>query len=254
MSHPTVNQRPVRMAGFTALLAVATMNLLSASSVQAQAKPNLRVSAIATPGGLCAGNENKVRVSITNNSLAGVRESIPVILFVSQPPNQPTSYLAHLEKGIGPQTTTGQPVWFHDVVIPATGSVTLRAVVNPDQQIEESNYNDNDRIQNVRVTRTCGAAPEPPAGNTLTVYVFKSGTWSGQGFGQHVGGANVAVTCGTFSGSGTTGANGTVAIPNVPKSPPICNIAVNKGPNCSGSGTKNMGTYATKVNVEIPCD
>jgi len=201
---------------------------------------------------LCAGNENKVRVNVQNSSqLAGVRQKIPVILFVSQPPGQPTSYVGHLEQGIGPQGN--QPVWFHNVVVPNTGGATLRAVVNPDQEIEESNYTNNDRIQQVRVANVCGQASSPPPGYKMTVYVYKSGTWSA-GSGQHVSNANVAITCGTFSGSGTTATNGTTQILNVPKSPPICNIAVSKGSGCSGSAVKNMGAYDTKVNVEVPCN
>ena len=165
-NNPRIAVETVKGALGTVASVALVIGLLGGQSapVWAQAKPDLRISAIATPGGLCAGNENKVRVNVQNSSqLAGVRQKIPVILFVSQPPGQPTSYVGHLEQGIGPQSN--QPVWFHNVVVPNTGGATLKAVVNPDQEIEESNYTNNDRIQQVRVANVCGQASSPPPGH-----------------------------------------------------------------------------------------
>lgn len=109
--------------------------------------PDLQISQIATPGGLCKGNLNKVRVNITNSQMVAVKVKIPVILYVSQQGEQPSSYVGYLDGGIGPNSNYGQPVWFNNVVIPQTGKgVTLKAVVNPDQDIHESNYKNNTKI------------------------------------------------------------------------------------------------------------
>ena len=221
---------------------------LTPLAVYAQAKPDLKVSAIATPGGLCAGEQGKVRVTVTNGSMAAVSQPIPVILFVSQPPNQPTSFVGNLPNGIGPNDNYGKPVWFNNVVVPSAGQVTLRAVVNPDQQVEESNYNNNSRIQNANV-KDC-AAPKPTGAN-LSVTVYKPGTWQAGQY-QAVSGANVQVTGGSFNGSGVTGANGKALIESVPKG--STNIQVSK-PGCRATANRSymMPTYNANVNIELDC-
>ena len=221
---------------------------LTPGTIYAQAKPDLKVSAIATPGGLCAGEPGKVRVTVTNGSMAAVSQPIPVILFVSQPPNQPTSFVGSLPNGIGPNDNYGKPVWFNNVVAPSAGAVTLRAVVNPDQQIEESNYNNNSRIQNANV-KDC-SAPKPQ-GATLSITVYKPGTWQAGQY-QAVSGANVQVACGSFNGSGVTGTNGKASIGSVPKG--SCNIQVSK-PGCPATVNRTymMPTYNANVNIELDC-
>jgi len=244
---------PVNRVAKAGIRVVVTAVLLALAPVaaQAQPKPDLRVSSIRTPGGLCAGNENKVQVTVTNGSMAAVTQPISVILFVSQAGQQPTSYVGTLPNGIGPNDNYGQPVWFYNVVVPVTGQVTLKATIPADQGILESNYGNNDRIQNANVTKVCGAPPTPPAGANLTVTVYKAGTWQG---GQYtaISGANVAVTCGGgFSGSGVTGANGKASIPAVPKG--MCTINVSK-PGCPpNSSSFNMPMYDTNRNVELDC-
>ena len=235
------------------ILLVVTAVLLALAPVvaQAQAKPDLRVSSIRTPGGLCAGNENKVQVTVTNGSMAAVTQSISVILFVSQAGQQPTSYVGTLDGGIGPKDNYGKPVWFHNVVVPATGQVTLKATIPADQGILESNYGNNDRIQNANVTKVCGAPPTPAAGAALTVTVYKTGTWQA---GQYtaISGASVGVTCASgFSGSGTTGADGKTSIPSVPKG--MCTINVSKAGCPSNTSSFNMPTYNTNRNVDLNC-
>lgn len=241
-----------RMMKAQVLLAVtAVLVALVPAVAQAQAKPDLRISSIRTPGGLCAGNENKVQVTVTNGSMAAVNQPISVILFVSQAGQQPTSYVGTLDAGIGPNDNYGKPVWFHNVVVPATGKVTLKATIPADQGILESNFGNNDRIQNANVTRVCGAAPPPPAGAALTVTVYKTGTWQA---GQYtaISGAHVGVTCGGgFAASGVTGANGKASMSSVPKG--MCTINVSKAGCPSNSSGFNMPTYDTNRNVDLNC-
>jgi hypothetical protein len=247
-THPASTRPTVALALFVAFAATA----LGAPAAEAQAKPDLRVSRISTPGGLCVGNDGKVQVNIQNSSQqAPVKETVPVKLTISQPPAPPTAHLAYIENGIGPNGN--QAAWFHNVPIAATGSVTLHAHVNPDLQIEESNYRNNDRRQTVTVTSVCGAPPPPPAGATLTVSVYQTGTWSG-GQGQWIPGANVSVSCGTvFSANGQTGSNGKVSFPGTPKSPPTCTISVSK-PGCTSNSLGfGMPSYNTNRNVDISC-
>ncbi len=224
------------------------------------AKPNLRISTIATPGGLCVGTDSKVRVNITNGSVAAVKAKIPVILVVSQAGQGPTSYLGYLEKGIGPNTNTGQPVWFHNVKIEAQGTVTLKAHVNPDNEIEESNYNDNVKVQTARVTKNCGQATTPTAGN-LTVTLYQQGSWSA---GNYTAIANAQVTVkkgGATVGTGTTGSNGKVTINNVDKgsievyaTKNGCQLITNVPNGTQAVHKHNMPTYNTNINVQMNCN
>lgn len=233
------------------VVATAVLAGLAPAMALAPAKPDLRVSSIRTPGGLCAGNENKVQVSVTNTSLVGVQQPISVILFVSQDGQQPTSYVGTLPNGIGPNANYGQPVWFHNVVVPATGQVTLKATIPADQGILESDYTNNHRVRKVNVTRVCGAAPTPRPGASLTVTVYKTGTWRG---GQYtaISGANVAVTCGGgFSASGTTGADGKTFFPSVPRG--MCTINVAKAGCPPKSSSYLMSTYDTNRYVDLNC-
>ena len=132
----------------TATMATLLAATVLSTSALAAAKPDLKVSAIATPGGICS--QNKVRVTVVNSQQAGVSDPIPVILTVSQPPNQPTAHVGTLENGIGPNANSGLPVWFHNIPVQANGGpVTLRAHVNPDLEVEESVYNNNTKVVTV---------------------------------------------------------------------------------------------------------
>ena len=89
------------------------MSFFLFSSVQvfgSSAKPDLKVSKITTVGGLCIGNKNKVRVTVINTQMAGVKKKIPVILYVSVSGHPSSSYVGYLNSGIGPNNNSGLPV------------------------------------------------------------------------------------------------------------------------------------------------
>lgn len=117
--------------------------------------PDLKVSAISTPGGLCMGNKSTVRVSIINSQMAKVKVDIPVILLIYQDGGHRTPYVGKLKGGIGPNAISGQPVWFKNVVIDGKYPVTIKAIVNPDHEIFESVANNNDKIITARVKGNC---------------------------------------------------------------------------------------------------
>ena len=232
-----------------ALIAIVAMSFSNPNSSKELAiLPDLKVSAIATPGGLCKGNESKVRVSITNSQMAGVKVKIPVILYVSQNGERPSSYVGYLESGIGPNANSGQPVWFNNVVIPATNkTVTLKAVVNPDHEIEESAPNNNTKVITAKVTKACGQAPQPAQGATLTVTAYV-GPWNNS---NYTGLPQAAVTI-VKSGqtyTGTTGSNGKATFPNLPAGQ--CNITVVKQGYQNGTKVFNMSTYNNNTNVAM---
>jgi hypothetical protein len=208
--------------------------------------PDLKVSAIATPGGLCKGNQNKVRVSITNSQMIGVSVNIPVILFVSQQGSQPSSYVGVLEGGIGPNANSGQPVWFSNVVIPDINrAVTLKAVVNPDQEVQESRYNNNTKIITAKVAKICGQTT-PVAGASLEMTIYKEGTWSGGNY-QGLPGAVVTVTKSGQNYTGTTGNNGKYTFPSIPKG--SVSIKVEKQGYTTVTQSYMMPTYTAKKNI-----
>jgi hypothetical protein len=222
---------------------------VSSAGAELALLPDLRVSQISTPGGLCQGNLSKVRVSITNSQMAAVKVKIPVILYVSQQGQQPSSYVAYLEKGIGPNANYGQPVWFSNVTIPATGSrVTLRAVVNPDQEIQESAYNNNSKIVQARVTKVCGQTTQPPQGATLTVTAYEDGSWNFGNY-QAVAGAAVTIVKNGQTYTGTTGSNGKASIANLPSG--SCNITVTKPGYQTASRSYMMSSYNNNVNIAM---
>jgi hypothetical protein len=217
--------------------------------------PDLKVSAIATPGGLCKGNESKIRVSITNSQMAGVKVDIPVILFVSQN-GYSHSYVGKLKGGIGPNANSGQPVWFNNVVIDNTTPVTLKAVVNPDHEILESVANNNTKIVKVKVKGDCNQPTQQQAANMI-VTVYKSGTWSG-GQGQSISGATVTVKRNGQSYPSSYLGSGKYQVNGVPKG--SCKIIVTKsgyyqvGPNnvpYPNGQSYNMPTYEAKVNIAM---
>ena len=229
--------------------------------LEAAILPDLRVSAISTPGGLCKGNKSKVRVSITNSQMAGVKVDIPVILFISQN-GYSHSYVGKLKRGIGPRANSGQPVWFNDVVIDNTSQVTIKAVVNPDHEIHESVWNNNTKVVKVKVKGDCNQ-PTTQQAAKMIVTVYKSGTWSG-GQGQPISGATVTVTKNGQNYSGTSGNNGKATINGVPKG--SCKIRVIRsgyyqvGPPSNqypdgvpypNGQSYNMPTYEAKVNIAM---
>jgi hypothetical protein len=215
-------------------------------------KADLRVSAIATPGGLCKGNASKVRVTVTNSQMAGVKEKIPVILYVSQNGSKPSSYVGYLNKGIGPNANYGLPVWFKNVKIPNTGIVTLKAKVNPDLEIQESNYNNNQKITKVKVAKVCGQAPAPATGGKLTVTAYEDGQWN---YGNYTAIPSATVTVKKSNqviATGSTGNDGKYTFNSIPKG--YVKIEVSKSGCPTASRNYNMPTYHAKVNMALDCN
>ena len=223
----------------------------SSALVLAALKPDLRVSAISTPGGLCVRPDNKVRVTITNSQMAAVKDKIPVTLFVSPAQGQPSSYLAYLEKGIGPNSNYGQPVWFNNVKLDYGGRVTLRAVVNIDKEIEESNYNNNDKIVKVNAKNNCGGgnATTNVQGARLEVTAYVDGTWQAGNY-QGINGATVQVIKNgqTYTPNNTTN-NGKYIFDAIPKG--MCKVRVQKQGYETVEQSYNMPTYTAKKNVGL---
>jgi hypothetical protein len=212
------------------------------------ALPDLRVSQIATPGGLCKGNESKVRVTITNSQAVGVRDKIAVILYVSQKGAKPSSYVGYLDSGIGPNSNYGQPVWFKNVIIPNTGSVTLKAVVNPDQEIQETVYNNNTKIIQAKVAKVCGQTPPPAQGATLTVTAYVDGQWNYSNY-TPVSQASVTIVKSGQTYTGTTGSNGKATFPNLPSG--TCNITVTRPGYQTATKVFTMSSYNNNTNVAM---
>ena len=234
------------------------VTIFSPAEANAQQKADLRISKVSTIGPAYKGSCNKVRAMVTNSQRVGVNKKIPVILFVSQGGAQPTSYLTYI-KGIGPSDNYGQPAVFKNVNFSGgNGKITLRAVVNPDQEILETVYHNNDRIQKINAPRrTCGGGGGHAGGGQgykLKVYTYKQGTWNGQGSGQDVAGAYVKITKSGQHYTGTTDSQGYVTIPNIPKG--MVNIKVSKN-GCSDTSQKNYMMAAHnygKVNMDINCN
>ncbi len=217
------------------------------------AKADLRVSKIIPSGGLCAGSKNKIRVTITNHQPAGVKKKIPVILFVSMAGQTPKSYVGYVKTGIGPNDYNGRSVYFSNVYLGATGSVTFKAHVNPDAEILETVYNNNTRIKKFNVTKKCGtnSPPTNTKKSKVTFTTFKNGTWSGGNY-QAVAGASITVKKGTQTvGSGTTGSNGKVTISNLPVG--SVKIYVNKNGCSNISQTYMVPSYPGKKNIPLNC-
>lgn len=237
-----------------AILAMSFSSHESGDSLLAALKPDLRVSAISTPGGLCVRPNNKVRVNITNSQMAAVKDKIPVTLFVSPSQGQPSSYVAYLEKGIGPNSNYGQPVWFNNVKLDYGGKVTLKAVVNIDKEIEETSYNNNQKIVKVNAKSNCGGgnATANVQGARLEVTAYVNGTWQGGNY-QGVNEANVQVVKNgqTYAPNSTTN-NGKYIFNAVPKG--MCKIIVEKNGYDLVQHTYNMPTYTAKKNIGLTPD
>lgn len=218
-------------------------------------KPDLKVSKITTVGGLCIGKTNKVRVTVVNSQMVGVKKKIPVILYVSVSGQSSSSYVGYLNSGIGPNNNSGLPVWFKEVNIPGSGTVTLKAIVNPDQEVVESVYNNNTKIVRARgATRSCSGTATPAAGAKLTVNVIVPGSWQGTS-GTGISGAIVLVKKYNNSqtiASATTNAYGRVVFSSIPKG--MVKVVITK-PGCTTISTGyNMPSYNAIKNLELNCN
>ena len=216
-------------------------------------KPDFRISKIATPGGLCQGSKNKIRVTVTNSG-RGYKQPIPVTLFVSQQGNS-QSFVGYLQKGFSGRSNYGQPVWFHDIEIKEQQPVQIRAVVNWDKEIEETNIQNNDKRITARVTRACDA-PRVRAAANLTVGAYNGPATSP----SPVSGVNVRVFqghCPTAYPTGcqgqiaganaNTGANGKVTLNNIPRG--RVTVKLYQGQSYLHSQVYQMPTYNASLNI-----
>lgn len=210
--------------------------------------PDLRVSNISTPGGLCKGTESKIRVTITNSSMGAAKGTIPVILYVSQSGQTPKSYVGYLQGGLGPNSNYGKTVWFKNVVIGNTGQVTLKALVNPDFDIQESVYNNNTKIIRANVSKVCGQTTQPAQGATLTVTAYVDGQWNYSNY-TPVSSASVTIVKSGQTYTATTASNGKATFPNLPTG--TCNITVTKPGYQTGTKVFNMSSYNNNTNVAM---
>lgn len=213
--------------------------------------PDLRVSQVATPGGLCVRPNNKVRVTVTNSQMVAVKDKISVTLFVSPKQGNPTSYVGYLEKGIGPKDNFGKPVWFNDVKLDYEGEVTIRAIVDHVKEIEETNDKNNEKITKVKV-KNCGGNTAAVQGARLEVTAYADGTWSGGNY-QAINGATVKVVRNgqTYNPDQTT-SNGKYIFNSIPKG--MCKISVIKTGYQNVEQSYNMPTYTAKKNIGLQLD
>ncbi|MCB0687539.1 MAG: hypothetical protein KDC53_13480 [Saprospiraceae bacterium] len=229
------------------LLAVLSIssNIADASTATALL-PDLRVSNISTPGGLKKGTCSQIRVTITNSSMAAVSGSIPVILYISQNGQQPSSYVGYLQGGIGPNDNYGKSVWFKNVNIPSTGNVTIKALVNSDYQIQESAYNNNTKVIKAKVTQFCGQSTPAVTGAKLEITVYQNGSWNNGNYAA-ISGAKVTVTKNGQNFIGTTGSNGKYVFAAIPKG--LVQIKVEKYGYQTVIQSYMMPTYYAKKNI-----
>jgi hypothetical protein len=151
----------------------------------AQARPDLRVTAINTPGGVCRGNANKVQATIQNSQMIGITQPVLVTLHIQFPNGGQGQYQATLQSGIGPNGN--QPAWFNNVNLPANGSYNFTVTADPANAINESVENNN-ALSTTRVVQNACASPS----FTLTIKVFEHGTWQA-GQGDWIQGAMVTI-------------------------------------------------------------
>ena len=210
--------------------------------------PDLRVSNISTPGGLCKGSKSKIRVTVTNSSMGAAKGNIPVILYISQSGQTPKSYVGYVQGGLGPNSNYGKPVWFSNVPIASTGQVTLKALVNPDFDIEESVYNNNTKIIRANVSKDCGQETQPSQGATLTVTAYVDGQWNYSNY-TPVSSASVTIVKNGQTYTGTTASNGKATFPNLPTGQ--CNITVAKAGYQNGTKVFTMSSYNNNTNVAM---
>jgi hypothetical protein len=256
------NSRYLGAVTTAAVMAISISMPTLAGGGGGQAKPDLRVSAINTPGGLCKGNTNKVQATIHNNSqLAGVNTTIPVWLRVKNSQYGTDSIYESVAKPIGPNGS--QPAWFQNVDIPKTGAYQLIVTADPGNNIPEANESNNALTITRSVQTICGQATPTPATYTLTIKVFEHGTWQG-GQGQWISGATVTLTQQYDSSfpaqTKTTNASG-VATFTVPggklysfSTQKAGCAQVQSSPSTAGStGTYQMGTYNATRYLSLDC-
>jgi hypothetical protein len=222
-------------------------------SVSAQARPDLRVTAINTPGGLCKGNANKVQATVQNSQNVGVNQPVAVKLVVQYSNGgQAGEYQTIIQSGIGP--SGNQPAWFNNVNLPNNGSYNFTVTADPMNAVAESVENNNSLSVTRNVEKGCGFV--------LTVKVFEHGTWQG-GQGQWIGGAKVTLTKQYDSSfpaqTATTDSTGKVTFLvqsglfafSAEKSG--CSLVTSNPGQAGSTGTYQMGTYDATRYLSLDC-
>jgi hypothetical protein len=245
-----------------AVLITAAAIVALGGSARAQARPDLRVTAINTPGGLCRGKQNKVQATIQNSSqLAPVNTQVHVWLRVKSPQQGVDAIYQSTTSAIGPNGS--QPAWFKDIDLPKTGNYELMVTADPGNNIPEALESNNVLTINRSVQKDCNQAPTPSQTYPLTIRVYQHGTWSG-GQGQWIAGASVILRKKYDTSfaplNGTTNAQGQVTF-NVPGSTLYefsttkagCQL-VSASPAQPGStGVYQMATYAATRYLALNC-
>jgi hypothetical protein len=239
-----------------AALAIFTAALVVTEGAAAQPRPDLRITAVNTPGGVCRGNANKVQATVQNSQMIGISQSVLVTLQVQLPNGGQGQYQAALPTGIGPNGN--QPVWFNNVSLPSNGNYTFTVTADPVNSITESVENNNSMSVNRTVQNAC-AAPT----YKLTIKVFEHGTWAG-GQGQWIPGATVTLkkqNDPTPIATKTTNASGLVefdgvhsgAIYQFTAQKAGCNAVEGTPAMVGSSGSYNMGAYNTTRYLALDC-
>lgn len=184
--------RAISIASLAVCLMAAT-SLTGSVGAQPDQRPDLRVTGIRTPGGLCVGNANKIQATVQNSQNIGISKPVTVLLHVQFPNGGQGQYTTIIQSGIGPNGN--QPAWFNNVSLPSAGTYSFKIIADPANGIAETVENNNTYSSNQNVTKPCGGGDQPPATPTyaLTVKVYEHGTWQG-GQGQWISGAKVTLT------------------------------------------------------------
>jgi hypothetical protein len=117
--------------------------------------PDLRISKISIKNGPKVGTCNQILVTIANNTQSVIRQKVKIIISVDQPRFGRKIYEGYIENAIQPGNNTSNQVWFKNVVLDSSNLVTVKAIINPDHKIMESDYNNNQKIYKADVTKFC---------------------------------------------------------------------------------------------------
>lgn len=243
-------------------LAIFTAALSITDGVAAQARPDLRITAINTPGGVCRGSANKVQATVQNSQMIGVSQSILVTLRIQFPNGGQGQYQSTLPNGIGPNGN--QPVWFNNVNLPANGNYSFTVRADPANWITESVETNNSMSTTRTVQNACAAQTSKPT-YKLTIKVFEHGTWSG-GQGQWIQGAMVMLKKQGAPATQppnvkTTNASGVVEFDGVNSGETYlfnaqkagCNLVEATPAMAGSSGVYGMGPYNATRYLSLDC-
>ena len=241
------------------LVLVALLVGYTSPEIKAQQKPDLKISALATPGGWSTGSGsgsygNRLRVTVTNSQQVGTSDQIPVLVTISFSSGQPYSEVGYLPNGIGPNANAGLPVWFNNIYIPASGPANVVAVVNPDQEVLETVYNNNEKLKTVNVAGGgfAESGSSMKKANSLTVLVSgkKGQLRSRSSRSTGIAGATVLIKYKGKSEKLTTDRSGKATFKHIPAG--YCEITVQKG-KCKRKKKYKMLSKSSKYGFTLDC-